>query len=279
MFKVNPEFLTEHPFAYPPDNAIIFEKWLSLNPIEDTERVYLPIQWTGYYVKNQFGKNRGAINRLQEYINNLPTDIKYYTIVQYDDGILNDISRLDIKVFGMSGNPDVAIPLVCRPHGDRGPQAKKYTTSFTGRNTHPIRKQMQDPFKNDNRSLISITDKTIDIDSYLSVIKSSIFSLCPRGYGNTSFRIAESLEQGVIPVYITDDAILPFESEFPFYTYGILVDSFEKLMNLPVKLESLTRNQDILQTMSHKCKEVYKKMYTYEGLKSLIENNLKSLNF
>jgi hypothetical protein len=41
------------------------------------------------------------VGELQRFIDKLPKEKKYYTIVQYDDGILNDISGLDIIVYSM----------------------------------------------------------------------------------------------------------------------------------------------------------------------------------
>ena len=36
-------------------------------------------------------------------------------------------------------------------------------------------------------------------------MRDSLFSLCPRGYGPTSFRLYESIQLGSIPVYIAED--------------------------------------------------------------------------
>lgn len=39
------------------------------------------------------------------------------------------------------------------------------------------------------------------------------FALCPRGVGSTSFRLAEAMEYGCIPVYISDTFSLPFDKK------------------------------------------------------------------
>ena len=53
-------------------------------------------------------------------------------------------------------------------------------------------------------------------ESFLDILTRSAFALCPRGYGKTSFRICESLEVGVIPVYIYDDPWIPFGHKLDF---------------------------------------------------------------
>ena len=55
--------------------------------------------------------------------------------------------------------------------------------------------------------------ETNNLEKFENLIKSSFFFLCPKGYGPASFRLYESIELGTVPVYISDDFVLPFEEE------------------------------------------------------------------
>jgi len=49
------------------------------------------------------------------------------------------------------------------------------------------------------------------VQNYAETLCRSVFALCPRGYGRTSFRMYEAMQLGAIPVYIYDgDPWLPF---------------------------------------------------------------------
>src|SRR5690242_13664906 len=116
--RVNTQFQQPIKAEYPPLNRIIFEQWLIDNIGEyHSDREYLPINWCGWYVNHKHGNDRNAIAKLQNFLSGLPNK-KYWTVTQYDDGILNDISKLDIKVFGAGGGRiDFPISLICHPHG------------------------------------------------------------------------------------------------------------------------------------------------------------------
>ena len=87
------------------------------------------------------------MHTIQKFLDELPRDKKYYTIVQYDDGIMNDISGLDIKTMAMSIKSDFSLPLLCTPHkfNFQPNEVKKYyKASFVGNLTHTIRARMLD---------------------------------------------------------------------------------------------------------------------------------------
>jgi len=100
-----------------------------------------------------------------------------------------------------------------------------------------------------------------------------VFSLCPRGYGKTSFRINESLNLGAIPVYIYDEPWIPFEDELDFNEYGVLLHQGQ-LDDLDNILKSY--NQEKINKMLEKGEEVYREYYTYEGCYDKIIKKLKN---
>lgn len=263
-----------HPFPYPPDNECIFEQWYCQQFKEEDarERIYLPIYWTGYYVRNQYGKDTAAIKHLQGYLNNLDKSKKYYTICQYDDGILNDLSGLDIRVYSMSGEPmDVALPLICPPHKVSFEVERDIFMCFVGRLTHPLRNKLIEQYGKDPECYV--TSRAHSIEEYCKVMARSVFALCPRGYGPTSFRVAEALQFGTIPIYISDKMILPYNAGFPG---GICHYEQEEYPN-DVKgyLKSV---QPLIKNIVRDIPEIYTELFTYEGCKRVILLDLEDEN-
>ena len=111
MINVPSEFTPTINTIYPFENLFIFEDWVTRQYIPKTEREYLPIQWTAYHVNNSYGNDKQAIDKLQKYVDSLPRDKKYWTICQYDDGIIIDLKDLDVLQFSMSKKVGVEIPL------------------------------------------------------------------------------------------------------------------------------------------------------------------------
>lgn len=86
-----------------------FERWFGAN-IESKElanRLYIPIQWSAYYTFNDRGRNQDALGHVQYALDNLNKEAKYFTIVQWHEGIINYFHGKDIKVFGPAGIPNV----------------------------------------------------------------------------------------------------------------------------------------------------------------------------
>ena len=75
----------------------------------------------------------------------------------------------------------------------------------------------------------------------------SYFSLCPRGYGRTSYRLAESIQLGRVPVVLYSDVLwVPYPHLFEKYGYAA---SFSNVRSV---LDQLTRagSADIAQRES-----------------------------
>ena len=271
MIYVPEKFQPKHPFPYPPDNQVEYERWYYENyDFQETEREYLPIFWTGYYCKHKFGQDKKAMVSLQQFLNTLARSKKYYTIVQYDGGIQNDISHLDIQVFSMSGGrTDYPLPLISQAHRyDFGHPKRTVLANFVGNETHTIRTQLFNKYKGHKNWFVS--RGKYGLEYFCSLLAKSTFTLCPRGFGPTSFRIQEALQYGSIPVYISDEWVIPHN--IPFTDYGVLIDAadahrvHEILMS--ISPEEIKRKQEMIL-------EVYKKYYTYEGCREMIKLHLK----
>lgn len=253
---------------YPPGNSKIFEQWLIDNVGEfESDRWYLPVNWCGFYVNNKYGKNRNAMAALDRFLRTLDRKKKYWTVTQYDLGIISNISGLDIKIFGAGGGRiDFPIPLLCQSNWEQISCDVSELVFFAGGDTHPIRKQMlrHCPPEWD----VSITNN-MSYDEYRIRMERATFVLCPRGFGPTSFRICEAIQSGSIPVYISDEFVIP--GNMPFEKYGVLVKDSE----LPNLKEILMAEVDNQRQLMNKIVAISRlDMFTYEGCRKLILDNL-----
>ena len=235
MIDVPKRFAKQINVIYPPNNLLLFEEWFSMQNLPETEREYLPIQWTAYYVNNNYGQDKVALKELQDFLYSLPTDKRYYTIHQYDDGILNDVGHLDLLQFSMSKNIGYQLPLLSMPHPYQFDGSKLWFGNFIGSRTHPLRNKAEDLIRK-KRYYISYDNHPIE--KYCEIISKSLFTLCYRGYGCNSFRIAESMQYGSIPVYISDEFILPHGLNFN--EFGVLI-----------KEEDVDRTDEILLSIPY----------------------------
>lgn len=263
MIQVPEEFRPHQLKPYPPDNFEPFEEWFGKNydPARNkSDREYLPIYWTSFYCNNHHGKHRRSMRHLQDFLDRLDRTKKYWTIVQYDDWILNNVSHLDLKVFGMGCKGDYQLPLVCQPHHyEFKENGRPIFASFIGAVTHPIRQKMIDELKDKEDYFIS-TERT-SLHTYCKIMSMSKFALCPRGYGKTSFRIQEALQYGAIPIYISDEHLSPGNKEQCF-----CVNTVEEAVYY--------MGRHIKTGEKYPIEDVYKEFYTYEAVANMIYENI-----
>lgn len=262
------QFRPKHPFAYPGDNDTEFERWYMENYTGVEGRTYLPIMWTAYYCKmDRAHLKSGQLASLQKFLDNLDRSKKYFTIVQYDDGILNDLKDLDIKVFSMSGKPmDYPLPLICKEHEPVIPVSNRdIFVSFLGRNTHPIRSEV---LKIKHPGWF-ISDKIQKLPEFCRTLARSVFTLCPRGYGPTSFRIKEAMQYGSIPVYISDVFIEPHWIDFNNYGVKVTPDQINDLPKILSEI-NVEGKQDAIKSIWP--------WFTFEGNKKIIDNKISFEN-
>jgi FkbM family methyltransferase len=268
MQFVPDQFRIAHPFHYPPDNDIEFERWYYMHHTTIEGRTYLPVMWTAYYcmADKHTSQRAGKIASLQKFLNDLDKTKRYYTIVQYDDGILNDLSHLDIKVFSMSGKPmDYCLPLLCKPHPVQPAFERTIYASFMGRITHPVRAELM---KIKQPGWL-ITDQVQKMPQFCSILARSVFTLCPRGYGCNSFRIAESIQFGSIPVYISD--VFAEGHGIPFEQYGIKIP-LDKVNEITSILNAVP--PDEVREKQSKLPYIFETYFSYQGNKKLIDANI-----
>lgn len=271
MITIPARFQQKHPFPYPPDNHLIFEEWAATTMGDFVcDREYLRIFWTGYLVRANFGQDSRKIADLQDFINNLDKNKKYWTIIQYDSGPVVDFGGIDIKVFGMSGPKiDYPIPLLCPAHEFNFITKRDYKANFIGRDTHPIRTELIRTIGIDPDYYISL--KSHPLKQYCEALARSVFTLCPRGFGQSSFRIAEAMQYGSIPVYISDEFILPYNND-EFIEYGVIVKNND-ISQIKEILDDISPEE--IKKKQEKIAQIYDTHFTYEGCLKKIMDELR----
>ena len=257
----------------PPYNYTIFEEYFYTRFSKerpDTCRKYLPVCWTNYYVSKNYGQE--AMSDLQFYLDSLDRDEEYFTIVQWDDGILHDVEHLDLFSFASGGVGDYPYPLNCepRPQTTNLKPPKTLLCSFVGaiEGRHPVRQKMKYYFNEHDDAFVS---EWMGVTGFEMAMRSSKFALCPRGYGKTSFRICEALRYGTIPVYIYDEPWIPFHDIVDFESYGVLC-SVKNLRHLYGHLSLMSDHK--INEMLDKGQQVYREYYDYKGCYNKILSKL-----
>jgi hypothetical protein len=247
ILEVPESFLPGMPIQYPPhqgNNPMIEHRcfdFFTKNYQEiETDYIYLPIQWTAYHLLNGYGQNVSPIqNYYESVIERFPNE-KFFTVVQYDGGTL--VSLDNCRIFASSGsfNSPIGknssydpIPLLCDPHPIPNNINKKYKVSFCGRKTHNLRNEMFDILEDlDGYKLVDPNSHSFndaDVQNFRDLISNSVFGLCPRGYGPTSFRLYETIQMGTIPIFISDEFWLPFTDYVDWKKISILISENEIL--------------------------------------------------
>jgi len=260
MYADPTSYLEEYFFNYVNKNINILEG----------KPQYLPIYWTPIYVQN-------APIRVQSYLNVLDRTKEYFTIVQYDEGILNTLP-FKTKVFAAAsdrgnGTEKIPIPLITTPiptefinkyYSDCG---TKYLCSFVGRDTHIMRKKVYEVLKHQDNVYfpkMENWEQTLPkekLEEFIRVTKQSTFGLAIRGNAPASFRLYEIMQLGSIPVYVSDIHWLPFQDEINWKDFCVIVKP-EEIKDLKYILEEY--NISDICKMKEKGTEIYKNYFTLE---------------
>ena len=254
-----------------------------INEEINTELTYLPIQWTNYLVKNKYGKD---IEMLKSFINRLDfKNNKFFTITQYDGGPLVNLNNTIVfSCSGMFNTPKnnnlsyINIPLLTEKQTPNFISRKKNKVGYLGRNTHKIREELLKIYQHlDGYELINYFGTSAskkDNKIFRKLTSQSIFTLCPRGYGPTSFRLYESINLGSIPIYISDDFILPFQDKIDWEKLALLI-KLEDIDSIHKKVEKILNNNKHIEMLNYgkECNVKYFNMeYTSNYISEQIQN-------
>jgi len=265
------EFQKRMWFQYPPNNIELFEEYFLDRFISVDEWTYLPILWTPMICHRDI---KGNYDDVQAFLNELDRSKRYFTICQHDDNILNDLSHLNITILAAGGygryrKRVYPLPLICSSKSDPSQvYPKTIFASFVGAIDaegvrHPIRVKMRDALKGNSKYIIKEAKmNNMSYPHFIQTMRNSTFSLCPRGYGQTSYRICEALQNDSIPVYIYDDPMIPFFDVLDFETYGILIHE----RDIPMLDEVLSsKTPEDIENYRQNGKKVYQQYFSYRG--------------
>ena len=248
--EFQPKYISTYPVYSSGKNIeeIFYDYFTKEKERIDTDYVYLPVFWTSYYVLHNHNIN---ITPLTNWLNTLDKTKKYFTIVQYDSGICVNNLNLPITVFTAGGGgknlietfeptkfnfnnisrhifigngADYSIPLICLPEFPKLNLKRNIFCSFVGRlDTHFCRFLLYNKLeKNKDFKFVN----SVGFETYRNILNSSIFTLAPRGFGFTSFRLYEAIFAGSIPIYVWYDKLcLPFNDELDWNKFSIVIHS------------------------------------------------------
>jgi len=215
--------------------------------------------------------------RMETMLAELP-DTPMFTVVQHDDGLYHPWPK-NLTVFGAGGVGDVPVPLlmptVTPDHVDRPVNARVTFMGEAGgpNNRFGVRQAMLEAFAN-RPEFTNVQRSTYK--AYCDVIRHSAFTLCPAGYGLTSFRLYETLALGSVPVYIHNGTPwLPFADKLDWHDLVVLVAPVE-IHELPDRLDAITERRR--QEMLGNIRAVFAEHFTMPGVVRRVRDWLEAHN-
>ena len=197
--------------------------------------IYIPIFWTD--CRNQLQGQDGLDQykkTIEQFFEGLDRSRTYFTLMQHADGFapITIPSDLRLVVFDSGGAVAVAhpydlniitipIPLLKQELQPSYVEKKRLgtfvgtiATEHRGTDTRP--------------RLLALYNGTFDFaghrEDWPAFMESGQFSLAPRGYGPTSFRLYESLQLGLIPIYVWERfSWLPYQELIDWDDIAIIV--------------------------------------------------------
>jgi hypothetical protein len=149
-------------------------------------------------------------------------------------------------------------------------EKKDFLCSFVGSfNTHPIRNEIYETYK-ENKDFYFSGEKRWNINinkerekEFKKITEKSLFSLCPRGNGPTSYRLCEAMQLGAIPVYVYDNKWLPWQDEINWEDICILFKS-EEISFLRTYLRNTPMSK--IYEMRNNIEKIYDQYFTMEKI-------------
>ena len=239
IFRPNPKYGTYPPYhngLYLED--LFFETYMNSEK-KPENKYYIPIFWTTVYIE--------SVGNPQNYLDTLDPNLEYFTVSQHDDAVIERLPK-NTTVYSAGGNRgNIPIPLVCTeiPENYLNKEHNKdILASFVGSVTHSIRESIVRLYSTDSDFLIKSKGWDINVNReefeyFFEITNRSKFTLCPRGYGRTSFRLYETFQLNSVPVYVSDEFWLPFTDKINWEEICVLVRSHE-IGSLKEKLLSIS---------------------------------------
>ena len=210
------------------ENRWIDAFWDRINHPESlaqTFRGYLPLllPWNDIWLNNRYRYPKAFVRTLLQMLQSNRT---YITVSQNDQGIVGKAEfALPTNIFVLSagGYGHAPIPLLAREHFSKSDRKnREHRICFIGRSEtapHGLR----------TRTLAAVTRHFPENERFIAAsvaryderLGRCVFALAPRGYGRTSFRLAETIAVGTLPVYIYSDiAWIPYRTLYDQFGFA-----------------------------------------------------------
>ena len=260
----------------------MYEYLLAQQDAIQTDMVYLPVFWTNLQNHPGFATNKVKYQMLlDQVLSFLPSDTKYFTIVQHDDGPQLTLPPQTVVFGACTGT--IPLPLIYEDTSCKlltAPRMKKsILASFVGtKTTHPLRGEMvrhldgKQGIQCQGADVWKVNVVDQDAARFVEWTLRSKFCLAPRGYGRSSFRFFEAMQLDTIPVYIWDDMEwLPYKDVLDYSTFSISIPRRD-LPQLYDRLRSIS--EETYQRMQQELLRV-RHYFTLEGMAEYIINQIR----
>lgn len=237
------------------------------------------VQWVDIHAHIFLGReNRPLYSTLYEELHSefyqyLREDVIYVTVSQDDEGIDRSghtglfTKRPNILTLSAGGYGHIPLPLIKGVVDYIPPPANGVFTwqiGFYGtHDTSQTRARLLDAMRGEVQNT-KLTYHHASSPNWQQLMASTLLNLCPRGYGRSSYRLAEVIQLGRIPVYLFNDVPwLPYAgSNVSLENIGFSAD-FHGMQKLTEKLESLTTTE--IKTKLERVKQA-REYYTLQGV-------------
>jgi len=170
--------------------------------------------------------------------------VLYITVSQNDEGILggkhDKLTAADIPnviVLSAGGYGHVPVPLLKQPtpqcpHSNVAKRKHAFVFAGTvGHAPHHLREDMRDAVE----TFAAKTKAAVHVGpsrQWQALMCDARFSLCPRGFGRTSYRLAETVGSGRVPVFVYSDQLwVPYRDLFQRFGFGSNVSGLPALLD------------------------------------------------
>ena len=241
-------------------NTFINEKFETFGP-------YIPvfIPWLNIYKKCNENKQcyQSYVKRIFEL---LEPDFLYITVVQSARGITESYYNSmqvpsNLIILNPAGIGHIPIPHLMRVLNISDIEPSQYVASFIGTSFYLTRKKTIEYFANKYKNKFFFATR---LKNWVNISKKSKVSLSPRGYANACWRTYEMLQQGFIPVIISDDIPwLPYRNTDIPWKDMIIIGHISELDIIDQEIQKITEDRRL------KMRETilkYRHFFTYHGL-------------
>jgi hypothetical protein len=250
------------------------------------------VPWVDTWVRSDRRHRRNYMDLLRRLSGVLRPDVPYITVSQNDEGIggggrRNKDAELDLMhrfpnllVLSAGGYGHVPIPLLKQEearNNERDPQHRTYGISFVGnlktdqlglrRGMHAtMEERYGDDGGDDNKENTGTANSNNSQNTrflyryamgqeWRDIMADSKFSLVPRGYGRSAFHLVETIQMGLIPIYLYKKIPwIPYSDLLQNYIFMAPFDQLEDLVqNLTrITMEELrVREHSMLALREH----------------------------